>query len=304
VTPSRPRVPTSHRDLLRAPIVGVLTTLLPDGLPHSALVWLDEDAGEVRLNTTLERQSSRNLRRDPRLSLLAVDPADTGRYVQLRGDAELVLDGSDRPPRPPHPRLHLPSELLRARLPPRAGRRRDAGRRPRPRRAHHPRRGPPMRLSSPTLTPRSAASGRVERAVLVTVVLGTALAYMSDDMLNLATPAVARDLGASMTEVQWILNAYYVVLVAAVLVAGALGDRIGHRRVFARGLVAFTAGGLVCAAAPTICVLTAGRAVEGLGAAMVLTGGLALVTRLTAADRRNRVLGTFFGLTARRSAPS
>jgi hypothetical protein len=49
--------------------------------------------GEVRLNTTLERQSGRNLRRDPRLSLLAVDPADSGRYVQLRGDAELVLDG-------------------------------------------------------------------------------------------------------------------------------------------------------------------------------------------------------------------
>jgi EmrB/QacA subfamily drug resistance transporter len=155
-----------------------------------------------------------------------------------------------------------------------------------------------MRLSPPTLPPGSAASGRVERAVLVTVVLGTALAYMSDDMLNLATPAVARDLGASMTEVQWILNAYYVVLVAAVLVAGALGDRTGHRRVFARGLVAFTGGGLMCAAAPTISVLTAGRAVQGLGAAMVLTGGLALVTRLTAADRRNRVLGTFFGLTA------
>jgi PPOX class probable F420-dependent enzyme len=94
VTPPRLRVPTSHRDLLRAPAVGVLTTLLPDGMPHSALVWLDEDDGEVRLNTTLERQSGRNLRRDPRLSLLAVDPADTGRYVQLRGDAELVLDGA------------------------------------------------------------------------------------------------------------------------------------------------------------------------------------------------------------------
>jgi EmrB/QacA subfamily drug resistance transporter len=155
-----------------------------------------------------------------------------------------------------------------------------------------------MRPHPPTLAPRPASSSRVERAVLVTVVLGTALAYMSDDMLNLATPAVARDLDASMTEVQWILNAYYVVLVAAVLVAGAVGDRVGHRRVFARGLVAFTGGGLMCAAAPTISVLMAGRAVQGLGAAMVLTGGLALVSRLTEADRRNRVLGTFFGLTA------
>jgi MFS family permease len=69
------------------------------------------------------------------------------------------------------------------------------------------------------------------RAVLAAAVLGTALAYMSDDMLNLAVPSMARDLGATMTDVQWILNSYYVTLVAFVLVAGSIGDIIGHRRV-------------------------------------------------------------------------
>ena len=72
-------------------------------------------------------------------------------------------------------------------------------------------------------------------AVLAAAVLGTALAYMSDDMLNLAIPSVAHDLHANTTAVQWILNAYYVPLVAFVLVAGSLGDVVGHRRVFTAG---------------------------------------------------------------------
>jgi PPOX class probable F420-dependent enzyme len=87
-------VPPSHVDLLTAPIVGVLTTLLPGGHPHSCLVWVDYDGECARANTTLERRSGRNLLADRRLSLLVVDPEDTGRYIQLRGDAELVRRGA------------------------------------------------------------------------------------------------------------------------------------------------------------------------------------------------------------------
>ena len=75
--------------------------------------------------------------------------------------------------------------------------------------------------------PAGTVVPRTPRAVLVAAVLGTALAYMSDDMLNLAVPSVARDLGATMTDVQWILNAYYVPLVSFVLIAGSIGDIIG-----------------------------------------------------------------------------
>src|SRR5829696_5010789 len=85
-----------------------------------------------------------------------------------------------------------------------------------------------------------------QRAVLLAAVLGTALAYMSDDMLNLAIPSVARDLGATVTDAQWILNAYYVSLVSCVLVAGAIGDIVGHRRVFVGGILTFSAGALLC----------------------------------------------------------
>jgi EmrB/QacA subfamily drug resistance transporter len=145
------------------------------------------------------------------------------------------------------------------------------------------------------LEPAASAGGR---AVLVAAVLGTALAYMSDDMLNLAIPSVARDLGASMTDVQWILNSYYVPLVACVLVAGSVGDILGHRRVFTAGLAVFSLGGLACAAAPGVGLLVAGRALQGFGAAMLLAAGLALVTLSVSAERRNTAIGTFFGAVA------
>ena len=87
-------IPASHLDLLERGICGVLTTLLPDGQPHSCLVWVDHDGECARLNTTLQRQSGRDLAADPRISLLLVDPDDTARFLQVRGVAELRRDGA------------------------------------------------------------------------------------------------------------------------------------------------------------------------------------------------------------------
>jgi PPOX class probable F420-dependent enzyme len=87
-------IPASHLDLLTRPICGVLTTLLPDGQPQSSLVWVDEDGECARVNTTLQRQKGRNLVANPKLSLLVVDPDNTARFMQIRGDAELVTDGA------------------------------------------------------------------------------------------------------------------------------------------------------------------------------------------------------------------
>jgi MFS family permease len=135
-------------------------------------------------------------------------------------------------------------------------------------------------------------------AVLAAAVLGTALAYMSDDMLNLAIPSVAHDLHANTTAVQWILNAYYVPLVAFVLVAGSLGDVVGHRRVFTAGLLLFGSGAVLCAAAPDVALLIAGRALQGVAAAMLLAAGLALVTIANPGERRDRAVGQFVAATA------
>ncbi len=89
-----PAIPASHVDLLTRPICGVFTTMLPDGQPQSSLVWVDYDGELASVNTTLERQKGRNLARDPRVSLLVVDPDNTSRFIQVRGDAELVFDGA------------------------------------------------------------------------------------------------------------------------------------------------------------------------------------------------------------------
>jgi PPOX class probable F420-dependent enzyme len=94
VAPETLPVPASHVDLLERPICGVLTTMDAQGRPESSLVWVDYDGECARVNTTLERRKGRNLVADQRVSLLVVDPENTGRFLQVRGDAELVTDGA------------------------------------------------------------------------------------------------------------------------------------------------------------------------------------------------------------------
>lgn len=90
----RVEVPASHLDLLTRPVCGVFTTIGASGQPHSSLVWVDHDGVCPRINTSLERQQGRNLLANPNVSLLVVDPENTSRFIQIRGDAELVLDGA------------------------------------------------------------------------------------------------------------------------------------------------------------------------------------------------------------------
>lgn len=83
-------IPESHLDLLTRPVHGVLTTMMPDGQPQSSLVWCDFDGECACVNTSRERQKGRNMQRNPKVTLLVVDPQDTTRFIEIRGDAELV----------------------------------------------------------------------------------------------------------------------------------------------------------------------------------------------------------------------
>lgn len=87
-------IPGSHLDLLTRPVHGVFTTMAADGRPQSSLVWVDSDGVCARVNTTLQRQKGRNLLADSKVSLLVVDPENTSRFIQIRGDAELITDGA------------------------------------------------------------------------------------------------------------------------------------------------------------------------------------------------------------------
>lgn len=136
------------------------------------------------------------------------------------------------------------------------------------------------------------------RALIAAVVCGTALAYMSDDMLNVALPTLADDLEVGVTGAQWVVNGYFVTMLSLMLTAGSIGDIRGHRRTFLEGLAVFAAGAVVCASSPTVPVLVVGRALQGVGAALVLASGLALVHASFGEEERSRAIGLYMGLTA------
>ncbi|WP_420492960.1 MFS transporter [Kitasatospora camelliae] len=96
-------------------------------------------------------------------------------------------------------------------------------------------------------------------------------------IINVAVPVIGRELSASLTEIQWITDGYTLVFAGLLLTGGALGDRLGNRRVFCTGVTVFAAASLVCALAPDTPALVAGRFVEGLGAALIVPGSLALL---------------------------
>lgn len=80
-------IPISHRNLLTEKVHAVLTTLMPDGMPQSSIVWIDYDGENVLVNTTLERQKGRNMLRNPKVTMLVIDPNNTSRWIEIRGKA-------------------------------------------------------------------------------------------------------------------------------------------------------------------------------------------------------------------------
>jgi PPOX class probable F420-dependent enzyme len=94
--PASVPIPESHVDLLTRPVHGVLTTIEPNGQPQSTLVWVDFDGQCAVVNTTLERRKGRNMAANPKVSLLVVDPDNTGRFIQIRGLAELLTEGAEQ----------------------------------------------------------------------------------------------------------------------------------------------------------------------------------------------------------------
>jgi PPOX class probable F420-dependent enzyme len=89
-------IPNSHIDLFQNPVHGVLTTLMPDGMPQSSIVWVDCDGESVLINTTLERQKGRNMQLNPKVSVLVIDPKDSSRWVEVRGHViAMTRDGAD-----------------------------------------------------------------------------------------------------------------------------------------------------------------------------------------------------------------
>ena len=89
-------IPNTHIDLFQNPVHGVLTTLMPDGMPQSSIVWVDYDGEYVLINTTLERQKGRNMQLNPKVTILVIDPKDSSRWIEVRGQViELTREGAE-----------------------------------------------------------------------------------------------------------------------------------------------------------------------------------------------------------------
>ncbi len=134
------------------------------------------------------------------------------------------------------------------------------------------------------------------RWVLAVAVLGSGLAFLDGTVVNVALPEIGRDLDASTSALQWILNGYLLSLASLILLGGSLGDHYGRRRIFVIGIAIFTAASLLCAIAPTVEVLIAARLLQGIGGALLTPGSLAMIEATFRREDRARAIGAWSGL--------
>jgi EmrB/QacA subfamily drug resistance transporter len=131
--------------------------------------------------------------------------------------------------------------------------------------------------------------------VLTTAILASAMAFIDGSVVNIALPVLQRELDAGLGPLQWVVNAYTLFLAALLLVGGAAGDRFGRRRVFVAGTVLFALASAACALAQGIGALVAARAVQGVGAALMVPQSLAIISAAFPPEIRGRAIGTWAG---------
>src|SRR5213082_1322403 len=136
------------------------------------------------------------------------------------------------------------------------------------------------------------------RWVLVATTLASSMAFIDSTVVNVALPALQTNLNATIVDVQWVIEAYALLLSALLLVGGSLGDHYGRRRVFLIGIALFASASAACGLAGSIHQLIAARAVQGLGAALLVPGSLAIISSSFSEDQRGRAIGTWSGFSA------
>ncbi len=138
--------------------------------------------------------------------------------------------------------------------------------------------------------------------VLAATILGSSMVFINGSTVNVALPAFQRELGATVADIQWIVNAYTLFLAALILLGGVLGDRYGRRRVFGAGVTLFALASVACGAAPTASTLIVARAVQGVGGALLTPGSLAIISAFFEDAERGRAIGLWAGFSSLTSA--
>ena len=145
----------------------------------------------------------------------------------------------------------------------------------------------------PSLPNRTAGEPR-RNAILAICCMSLLIVAMDNTIVNVALPSIRRDLHASLSGLQWTVDAYTIVLASLLMLAGSTGDRLGRRRTFQTGLVLFAAGSLACSLAPTLGWLIAARAVQGIGGSMLNPVAMSIITNVFTDPReRSRAIGAW-----------
>ena len=131
--------------------------------------------------------------------------------------------------------------------------------------------------------------------MLAATILASAMAFIDGSVVTIALPVLQRELGAGLAALQWVVNGYTLFLAALLLIGGAAGDRFGRRRVFVAGTLLFAAASAACALAPGTATLIVARALQGLGAALMVPQSLAIISAAFPPEIRGRAIGTWAG---------
>ena len=134
--------------------------------------------------------------------------------------------------------------------------------------------------------------------VLIATILGSSMGFIDATAVNVALPAIGRDLHADSATLAWVVEGYGLFLAAFILVGGALGDRFGRRKVYVGGVTTFALGSLVCAFARSGIELEAARCLQGFGAAILTPGSLAIISAHFSGEKRGEAIGTWSAFAA------
>ena len=150
--------------------------------------------------------------------------------------------------------------------------------------------------AQPVVTPSA------QRWVLVATILGSSMASIDSTIVNVALPTLQTALGATVTDVQWVVEAYALFVAALILVGGALGDRFGRRRILMLGVSLFTLASVWCGLSASVGQLIWARSIQGIGGALLIPGSLAIISATFPPAQRGRAIGVWSGFTSMTSA--
>jgi EmrB/QacA subfamily drug resistance transporter len=134
--------------------------------------------------------------------------------------------------------------------------------------------------------------------IIAAAILGSSMAFIDGTVVNVALPVLQSALGATLAQVQWVVEAYALLLAALLLTGGALGDIYGRRKVFVAGVALFSVASAWCGLAPDIRHLILARGLQGIGGALLVPGSLALISANFPKEQRGRAIGTWSGFTS------